>query len=226
VNGSSCGVVAPVLVRIEMLRKERTYELLITRHWPGEVSDGKRPPLETKVLFRGIHGRLELDLSGKDKNQAGAVLPTFYSLAGEESTIPKRFHEAIRAITKAVNCIGCSHCHFSTRSKGEKNGPKTAYPQPKTARETCSQPRWRERSGGDMQGRLKNYALVICLFVFLFVCIGNGLHLTSGAAFIGALSGTPLVIFAFNCWCDARCRREEARREEPAPETTPLRERP
>jgi len=77
-----------------------------------------------------------------------------------------------------------------------------------------------------MQGRLKSYALAICLFVFLFVCIGNGLHLTPGAAFIGALSGTPLVIFAFNRWCDARYRREEARREESASEIVPLRERP
>ena len=77
-----------------------------------------------------------------------------------------------------------------------------------------------------MHGRLKNYALVICLFVFLFVCIGNGLHLTPGAAFISALSGTPLVIFVFNRWCDARCRREEARREEPASEIIALRERP
>ncbi len=117
VNGLHAVVVAPVLVRIEMLRKGRTYELLITQHRPGAASESKRPPLETKVLFRGIHGRLELDLSGKDKNQAGPVLPTFYSLAGEEITTPKRFHEAIRAITKAVNCIGCSHCHFSRRSK-------------------------------------------------------------------------------------------------------------
>jgi len=77
-----------------------------------------------------------------------------------------------------------------------------------------------------MHERLKNYALVICLFVFLFVCIGNGLHLTPGAAFIGALSGTPLVIFAFNRWSDARCRRGEARREESASEIVPLRERP
>ena len=77
-----------------------------------------------------------------------------------------------------------------------------------------------------MHERLKNYALVICLFVFLFVCIGNSLHLSPGAAFIGALSGTPLVIFAFNRWYDARCRREETRREEPASEIIPLRERP
>src|ERR1039458_9320890 len=105
-TGLSALDVAPVLVRIEMLRTERTYELLITRHWPGEVSDGKRPPLETKVLFRGIHGRLELDLSGQDKNQAGAVLPTFYSLAGEEITIPKRFQEVAPGITTAGHCVG------------------------------------------------------------------------------------------------------------------------
>jgi hypothetical protein len=103
VNGLHAVVVAPVLVRIEMLRKERTYELLITRHSPGKVRDGKRPELETNVLFRGIHGRLELDLSGKDKNHAGAVLPMFYSLAGEE---------VVQASTKAVNCTGCSHNHF------------------------------------------------------------------------------------------------------------------
>jgi hypothetical protein len=117
VNGLHAVVVAPVLVRIEMLRKNQTYELLITQHRPGNASNGKRPVLETKALFRGIHGRLELDLSGKDKNQAGAVLPTFYSLAGEEAAVPKRFHEAILAVTKAVNCVGCSHCHFVRASK-------------------------------------------------------------------------------------------------------------
>jgi len=119
VNGLHAVIVAPMLVRVEILRKGRTYELLITHHRSGIASDGKRPPLETKVLFRGIHGRLDLDLSGKDKNQGGAVLPVFYSLAGEEVTIPKRFHEAIRAVTKAVNCVGCSHCHFCRAPKGE-----------------------------------------------------------------------------------------------------------
>jgi uncharacterized protein YdaU (DUF1376 family) len=138
VNGLHAVVVAPALVRIEMLRKERTYELLITRHWPGEISEGKRPPLKTRVLFRGIHGRLELDLSGKDKNQAGAVLPTFYSLAGEEITIAKRFQEAIRAITKAVNCIGCSHCHFSTRSKGEKIRAENGIPATQNSEENVA----------------------------------------------------------------------------------------
>ena len=113
VNGLHAVVVSPVLVRVEMLRKGHTYELFITQHGAGIVSNGKRPPLESKLLFRGIHGRLELDLSGTDKDRAGFVLPVFYSLAGEELGVPKRFHEAIRAVTKAVNCEGCSHCHFA-----------------------------------------------------------------------------------------------------------------
>ena len=121
VNGFHSVVVAPVLVRVEMLRKGRTYELLITQHWPGTVSDGKRAPLETRVLFRGIHGRLELDLSGKDKSRSGSVLPTFYSLAGEEVTIPRRFHEAIHAITGAVNCVPCSHSHYVRSPSAEVN---------------------------------------------------------------------------------------------------------
>jgi hypothetical protein len=132
VNGLQAVVVAPVLVRIEMLRKERTYELLITQHRPGEACHGKRPVLETKALFRGVHGRLELDPSGKDKSQSGTVVPTFYSLAGEEVTIPKRFQEAIRAVTTAVNCISCSHCHYARAPKEPVDGAldKPANHQP------------------------------------------------------------------------------------------------
>jgi hypothetical protein len=112
VNGVHAVVVAPVVVRLDMSRKGQTYELLITRHAPGKTGNGRRPQLETTVLFRGVHGRLELDLSGKDKAQAGVALPTFYSLAGEEITVPNQLADAIQSITKAVNCIGCSHCHY------------------------------------------------------------------------------------------------------------------
>lgn len=76
-----------------------------------------------------------------------------------------------------------------------------------------------------MYGKLKTYALIICLFVFLFVIVGNALHLTPGAAFLAALSGTPLITFAFNCWRDAQCRRG-ARTHETPPETTAAHERP
>lgn len=76
-----------------------------------------------------------------------------------------------------------------------------------------------------MRERLRSCALVCCLFVFLFVLIGGGLHLTTGAAFIAALSGTPLAIFAFNRWHSVQLQREEPHREESAPGTIPLRER-
>ena len=61
-----------------------------------------------------------------------------------------------------------------------------------------------------MQGRLKNYALVICLFVFLFVIIGGGLHLNPSGAFLAAMSGTPLVIYVFRRWLNGASRPDEA----------------
>ena len=48
-----------------------------------------------------------------------------------------------------------------------------------------------------MHSKVKNYALVFCLFVFLFVIIGGCLHLNPGGAFLAAVTGTPLVIYAF-----------------------------
>ena len=49
-----------------------------------------------------------------------------------------------------------------------------------------------------MHSKIKNYALVFCLFVFLFVTIGGGLHMNPGGAFLAAATGTPLVVCAFN----------------------------
>src|SRR5215471_1277847 len=70
VNGPHAVVVAPVLVRLDMLRKGRTYELLISRHAPSSADSGRRPLLQTEVLFRGVHGRLEADLTPTNKAQA------------------------------------------------------------------------------------------------------------------------------------------------------------
>jgi hypothetical protein len=112
VNGLHAVVISAALVRADMLRKGHTYELLITRHALGSVTDGQRPALESEVLFRGVHGRLELDLTGKDKVRAGSVAPTFYSLAGEVMAVPEKFLSLVRATTKGVNCSGCSHVHY------------------------------------------------------------------------------------------------------------------
>ena len=48
-----------------------------------------------------------------------------------------------------------------------------------------------------MHRKVKNYSLVFCLFVFLFVVLGGGLHLNPGGALLAAGTGTPLVIYAF-----------------------------
>ncbi len=112
VNGLHAVVIAPAIVRVDMLRKGRTYELLITRHSLRSAENSHRPQLDTEVLFRGIHGRIELDLCEKDKAQAGSVVPTFYSLAGEPVMIQEKFVAAVRAATKGVNCTGCTHAHY------------------------------------------------------------------------------------------------------------------
>jgi hypothetical protein len=113
VNGLHAVVISTAaLVRADMIRKGRTYELLITRHWLSPVRDGQKPRLECEIRFRGIHGRLELDLGGKHKAQAGGVAPAFYSLAGEVIAIPDKFMPLVRAATKGVNCMGCSHVHY------------------------------------------------------------------------------------------------------------------
>ena len=51
-----------------------------------------------------------------------------------------------------------------------------------------------------MRNKLKSYFLVLCLFVFLFVIIGGGLHLNPIGAFAAALSATPLILHSVNRW--------------------------
>jgi peptidoglycan/LPS O-acetylase OafA/YrhL len=64
-----------------------------------------------------------------------------------------------------------------------------------------------------MHRRVKNYSLVICLFVFLFVVVGGGLHMNPGGALLAALTGTPLMIYAFNRKSSRECRPEHVPRQ-------------
>lgn len=112
VNGVHAVVVAPVLIRVQMLRVERTYDLLITRHSLATSATGQRPRLESVVLFYGRRGTLEMELWGKDAAYRGTVAPVFYSRAGEIATLPAEFQNAAALITAAVCCLGCRHCHL------------------------------------------------------------------------------------------------------------------
>lgn len=49
-----------------------------------------------------------------------------------------------------------------------------------------------------MRTKLNRISLGVCLFVFLFVVIGGGLHLSPGGAFLAAATGTPLLIHVLN----------------------------
>jgi hypothetical protein len=113
VNGVHGVVISPSLVRLEMVRVQRTYDLLITRHTlRGSVVDGARPQLESEVLFFGRRGTLEMELWGKDAGYRGAVAPVFYSRSGESLPIPSDFERASSLMTAAACCIGCRHCHL------------------------------------------------------------------------------------------------------------------
>ena len=126
-NGLHAVVISNAMLRADMLRKGRTYEVLVTRHWLGLTTDGRKPMLECEIVFRGIHGRVELDLNGKDRAQAGRVVPTFYSLAGEESAIPEKLLPLVRAATRGVNCCRCSHMHY-LRKPASLRTPKLNHP--------------------------------------------------------------------------------------------------
>lgn len=50
-----------------------------------------------------------------------------------------------------------------------------------------------------LRKRVKNGALVFCLFLFLLIVLGGGLRLNPGGAIMAAATGTPLLIYVFQC---------------------------
>jgi hypothetical protein len=113
-NGRHAIVISPQLVRIEMLRVGRTYELAISRHGLTATEGRPRPTLTSNLVFHGRQGTLALEL-WKKENEAlrGSIFPVFYSSAGEARRFPEKFDEAIRKITGALSCLGCKHSHIA-----------------------------------------------------------------------------------------------------------------
>jgi hypothetical protein len=112
VNGVHAIAVAPVMVRLEMVRIGRTYDLFITRHSLTSLNASRRPRLQSGILFHGRRGTLEMELWGSDMGFRGSVSPVFYSRSGEPLSIPSEFAWAIASLTSAVCCVGCRHCHL------------------------------------------------------------------------------------------------------------------
>ena len=123
-SGRHAIVIAAELVRIEMLRIERTYELLISRHALEQSNGVTRPQLRSTVLFRGRAGTLPTEIRADARGQSErTVPPVFYTGAGELHAIPPEFHQAICAVTTAVSCIRCKHTHIAVRSNVETSDP-------------------------------------------------------------------------------------------------------
>jgi hypothetical protein len=112
VNGVHALVIAPSLVRVEMFRRRHTYDLLITRHAPGTADNGRRPPLESQVLFRAHDGYLAVDLVKEHRSQRGSAIPAFFSRAGEAVLVSSQFEAVVRAVANGASCVGCGHSHF------------------------------------------------------------------------------------------------------------------
>lgn len=111
VNGVHAIAVARVLLRLEMIRIARTYDLFITRHSLTNAESNHRPRLESSIVFYGRRGTLEMDLWGKDAAYRGAVCPVFYSRGGEVHSVPTQLAWAVANLTEAVCCVGCRHSH-------------------------------------------------------------------------------------------------------------------
>lgn len=113
-NGRHAIVIAPQLIRIEMLRVGSTYELAISKHSLACLEGRIRPIITSTLLFRGRQGTLALDLWKEENKQLrGSLAPVFYTSAGELRKIPERFDIAIRKTTGALSCPGCKHTHIA-----------------------------------------------------------------------------------------------------------------
>ncbi|MEI9978424.1 MAG: hypothetical protein WDN23_05385 [Edaphobacter sp.] len=114
-NGRHALIIASELIRIEMLRVEHTYDVVISRHALNTPGNGSRPALASTVLFRGREGTLTTDLWKQDnRHLRESMAPAFYTSSGEILAIPPLFIEAIRKVTGAVSCIRCTHAHIAT----------------------------------------------------------------------------------------------------------------
>ncbi len=111
-NGLHAVVVASQIARLQMFRREQTYDLLITQHHLESAQECRRPTLQNEVIFHGIHGTLTLKLWREDSHFCGQVTPAFLARSGEPQLIPEVFREAVCRITAAVSCVGCRHCHL------------------------------------------------------------------------------------------------------------------
>jgi hypothetical protein len=112
VNGIHARVVAAILVRVQVVRVLRTYDLLITKHTLRPVDGKGKPALDNLIIFQGRQGTLELELWGKDDALRGRVCPEFLRKSGDALRLPSGFQDAVSRVVAGVTCLGCRHTHM------------------------------------------------------------------------------------------------------------------
>ena len=110
-NGVHAIVIEPEMCRVQMFRYENTYDVLITRHWLSETG-GRRPQMQSEVLFFHRAGTLNTELWGKDADFRGGAAPRFFKRNGDEQLPPEAFIDVLMKVTEAVCCVGCKHTHL------------------------------------------------------------------------------------------------------------------
>ena len=105
-NGVHAVAIGEALVGVEMARVDETYQLVISRHQLGKPkAEGKRPPVESSVIFRGVDGQLS------EKLRKQGLAPAFLTRSGEVKAVPSDFLEAVKIVTAGVSCVNCRHVH-------------------------------------------------------------------------------------------------------------------
>lgn len=105
-NGVHAIVIGEVLLGVEMARVEDTYQLMIAKYELGKPKmDGKRPPVESAVVFRGMDGQLP------EKLRKQGLAPAFLTRSGEVKAVPSEFLEAVKLVAAGVSCANCKHVH-------------------------------------------------------------------------------------------------------------------
>ena len=103
-NGVHAVAIGEALIGVEMARVDETYQLVISRHRLGKT-EGKRPPVESSVIFRGVDGQLS------EKLRKQGLAPAFLTRSGEVKAVPGDFLEAVKLVAGGVSCLNCRHVH-------------------------------------------------------------------------------------------------------------------
>ena len=119
-NGLHAVVIAPEFIRVQLLRNDQTYQLLITRHGLETVQESSRPVLVNTILFHGINGSLEPHLGPMNPPGDSKQIPIFRRRSGEVFAFPKQFECALRKLSAAVCCLGCKHSHLLQAEPSKK----------------------------------------------------------------------------------------------------------